>query len=527
MSNPENRNGISRWNSVRATVFFVLLLSLSDAARTSDDADRYAEVDRYALAAPSSVTRSIGTLAAYLARPFTDEEEKARAIFRWIAENISYDVEGYFSKRASAKNGDVLKSRSSVCAGYSSLFEALGRKAGLEVVTIDGFGKGFSYNPGDPVTDESNHAWNAVKIRGQWRLVDCTWGAGKVDAEHKFRKEFESYYFLARPEEFIYRHFPSDEKWQLLPRPVSRREFQDLPLVTPVFFQCGMSLAGRDSTVIDVNRKSLAEFSAPPEILCTVNLERDGKLVKNAVFLQRSGSAVQVRILPPENGDYFLNIFAGKGQRADMLPLAISFKVVAHSGAVEINSFPTTFKTFQETNTQLLAPLKGELPSGTMQVFSLISPGALKMAVVCDDEWDFLRKSGDQFEGTVEIGTGTMTVFAQYPGSSHFQALLEYTGTGNVKRAPAPLKYSLFIDSGAELFSPLKKKLRAGTRQVFRVKLPGASKAAVVLGHDWHFLEQSGDTFEGTIDIGAGKITVVGAYNNTTTFAGLLEYEGK
>lgn len=459
--------------------------------------------------------------------PFTRDDEKARAIFRWITDNISYDVEGYFSRRVSVKTGDVLQSRSSVCAGYSSLFEALARKAGLEVVMINGFGKGFSYNPGDPLTDESKHAWNALKIDGRWKLIDCTWGAGKVDVERNYRKEFEPYYFLAKPEEFIYRHFPTESQWQLLPVPVSQQEFLDLPLVTPVFFQCGMSLTGRDSTVLDVRGEYVAELSAPSNVLCTANLERNGKVVPGAVFLQRSESAIRIRILPPDDGVYVLNVFAGKSRESEMVPLAASFKVLAHTGTSKYNSFPTTFKSFQETNTQLLSPLSGELPSGSMQMFSLIAPGALKVAVVSGNEWDYLKKIGNRFEGTVEINVGAMTVFAQYPGENQFQALLEYTGSGTVKRAPAPMKYGKFVDSGAEFFSPLKKELPAGSSQVFHVRIPGAKKVAVVFNNRWHFLEQDGDSFEGTVDVGAGKITVVGSYDNSTNFQVLLEYEGK
>ncbi len=512
--------------SMRVTIFFAFLFSLSNAVAASGDEDRYAEVDRYALAAPASATHSIDALSRYLTAPFTRDDEKARAIFRWITDNISYDVEGYFSKRFSVRTGDVLQSRSSVCAGYSSLFEALGSKAGLAVVTVNGYGKGFSYNPGDQLTDESKHAWNAVKIDGEWRLIDCTWGAGKVDVERRYRKEFEPYYFFAKPEEFIFRHFPSDAKWQLLPMPLTLQQFLDLPLVTPVFFQCRMSMAGRDSTVLNVQGEYAAELTAPSDVLCTANLERNGRVVTGAAFLQRTNNLLRIRILPPEDGEYYLNVFAGKVEESEMIPLAVSFKVVARTSAKSIAA-PKTFKAFQETNTQLLSPLNGCLPSGSMEVFSLISPGATKMAVVCGNEWDYLRKNGDRFEGTVEITSGTMTVYAQFPGERQFQALLEYTGTGTIRRAAAPTKFGKFVDSGAEIFSPLKKELPAGSSQEFRMRVPAAKKVAIVFDNRWHFLEQDGDTFEGTIVVGAGRITVVGGYDNTTNFQVLLEYEGK
>ena len=75
---------------MRVTIIFALLLSLSNAVAATGDEDRYAEVDRYALAAPASAAHSVDALARYLTAPFTRDDEKARAIFRWITDNISY-----------------------------------------------------------------------------------------------------------------------------------------------------------------------------------------------------------------------------------------------------------------------------------------------------------------------------------------------------------------------------------------------------------------------------------------------------
>jgi len=111
---------------LRSTIFFILLIIYLSVASLADDESRYAAVDQHALNAPASVTKSIAALSSYLTKPFSTDEEKARTIFRWIADNISYDVEGYFSgSKSSSESGDVLQSRSSVCAGYSSLFETL------------------------------------------------------------------------------------------------------------------------------------------------------------------------------------------------------------------------------------------------------------------------------------------------------------------------------------------------------------------------------------------------------------------
>jgi hypothetical protein len=513
---------------MKKRILTVFLLFSFDITFAADDEARYAAVDRHALQAPPSATKSVAALSSYLTKPFATDEEKARAIFRWITENITYDVEAFFSGRIKeSRSADILKSRSSVCGGYSSLFEVLGRKAGLNVITISGFAKGYLYKPGDRVTRESNHAWNAIRIQGEWKFIDCTWGAGKVDDKHNYIKAFESYYFFTKPEEFIYRHLPEEKRWQLLPEPLSRQEFQNLPFVSPPYFQNSLKLKGMQTVQLDVDSESLLEISAPPEIFCTTNLEKDGNEVPSAVFLQRIDSIVQVRIKPPGKGEYILNIFAVKGTDMRLLPQAISFKVIAHSDIVQNNAFPCIYGTYMETNAHVQSPLTKELPSGSMQMFSLKAPGAQKIAISCGEEMDFLKKSGNQFEGMVEIDIGKVIVYGQYPGRKEFQALLEYTGTGSIKRIPGPIKSETFINSGAEVLSPLKKELPAGSEQFFRLKIPRARKVAVARGEDWQYLDKNEDYFEGTVDIGKGRTIVVAAFISTSIFEGLLEYEGK
>lgn len=55
----------------------------------------YTTADRYALQTPAQHSADVQTLAAYLCKPFKTEQEKVRAIYRWITANISYDNEYY------------------------------------------------------------------------------------------------------------------------------------------------------------------------------------------------------------------------------------------------------------------------------------------------------------------------------------------------------------------------------------------------------------------------------------------------
>lgn len=208
------------------------------------DAERLVAIDAHALAAPATVEESPETLARYRIEPARNDAEKARAIFRWITDRIGYDAQAYLNDRLTAMSAeDVLMARSSICDGYATLFATLGTAAGLEVVTVKGFAKGYAHQPGN-FFDKPNHAWNAVKIDGQWRLIDSTWGAGFVK-NGEFQKVLSEVFFLASPEQLMFSHFPLDEAWQLQSTPhLSKPEFEALPRLEPAFFHIG--IAGED-----------------------------------------------------------------------------------------------------------------------------------------------------------------------------------------------------------------------------------------------------------------------------------------
>jgi hypothetical protein len=231
-----------RWFGISLQVAFVSLTCHAAAAVAEpQDSGRIAIIDTYALATPSSAETSATSLVSYLSQPARDDTEKARAIFRWVADRISYDVDAYFSNQLVKMSADdVLRQRRGICDGYATLFEKLAREAGMEVVTIKGYAKAYGYIPGSRF-DRPNHAWNAIKINGQWRLIDATWGAGYIK-NGKYVKVLAETFFLASPEQFMFSHLPVDDAWQLQATPrVSKAEFESMPTLEPAFFHLGIS----------------------------------------------------------------------------------------------------------------------------------------------------------------------------------------------------------------------------------------------------------------------------------------------
>lgn len=59
---------------------------------------------------------------------------------------------------------------------------------------------------------------------------------------HLLPPRFDDFYFLTDPEEFIDSHFPDEEKWQLLDRPIPLEEFERRVFKTSTFFTMGLRL---------------------------------------------------------------------------------------------------------------------------------------------------------------------------------------------------------------------------------------------------------------------------------------------
>lgn len=381
----------------------------------------YDEIDRHAVHVPESKAQSLDSLAAYLTGPAKNDAERARAIFRWIAENIAYDAEGFRTKRYGSTTPDeVLKTRSTVCAGYSRLFESLATAAGLETVTIEGYAKGFGYAPGDHL-DRANHDWNAVRIDGEWRLLDATWSAGHVDYSYRFTREFDDFFFFTPPEQFIYSHFPKEPEWQLLENTISLADFEAMAFVRPFFFQNNLAAISHTQSIVQADGETMMTFRAPKDASLSATLARDGRDYPASAFCQNDLGTVYVYFCPPGPGRYELDLFVG-GE------LAVNYTIQAGEGTEGYAEYPVQFGGFLNHRCYLYTPMQGLIKSGVNQVFKLRVPEARKVAVVMGDDWHYLKKRAGLFEAEIPIEQGKVTVYAQFPGDDVYEGLLQYEG---------------------------------------------------------------------------------------------------
>jgi len=159
-------------------------------------------------------------LASYITENSTNDFERVKKAHDWIALNIRYDMKSFLSGRIpSQRSTDVLKNRLSVCAGYSDIFNTLCNIMEFENEIVSGYARGYGYSAEANEVIYTNHAWNKVKIYGNWYLVDCTWDAGG-SRKKRFIKNYQTTYLFSSPEIFIGNHFPVNPENQLLSTPV-------------------------------------------------------------------------------------------------------------------------------------------------------------------------------------------------------------------------------------------------------------------------------------------------------------------
>ena len=93
------------------------------------------------------------------------DEEIVLAYHEYLTSTVSYAYEDYFNGTIAANHGydmyGALVKHSCVCQGYAETMFYLLREAGLSCAIAS--------------SENINHAWNIVKIRGNWYHIDATW----------------------------------------------------------------------------------------------------------------------------------------------------------------------------------------------------------------------------------------------------------------------------------------------------------------------------------------------------------------
>lgn len=336
-------------------------------------------------------------LVKHLDSKASNDAEKVKLFHDWIALNISYDVESYFSDNLPDQSYEaVIKNRSSVCEGISNVMKQMCDFAGIECVKVPGYSRGYGQRVFDKVDfTEANHVWNAVKIDGQWLLLDATWDAGYIDKD-KYYKKYSTDYLFIKPQQMLYTHFPEEEKWQLLDQPMSAANAANLPDLKGLFFGYDLELSENIDKISQVNGKYELSIKTPENVYLSANVvDKKGRKLPNTTFVQKQDGVSLVNFIFPEKGNYIGRIYVRKTNEESYAQCAdFGFENVARNK----ESFPKVFQQFEEFNCLLKSPVYGPLKTGEEVLFDLRSTKVKKAVLYINEQfYDLEEENSGRF----------------------------------------------------------------------------------------------------------------------------------
>ncbi|KAJ8304490.1 hypothetical protein KUTeg_018073 [Tegillarca granosa] len=273
--------------------------------------------------APKSVTKTFPDLVKYLTMNLINSPHRemltVRAIIAWYLK--VQDMTNGIGNQETPKG--LLSLLGQMKTTYSTFFTVLCRKARIKTVQINGISKFGHYLPGDRDTSSLENKWNAVYIKGEWKLIHTyracvslsessawTWiklpSANNEVMKHwktsveVIQSALKEYYIMTSPREFLYTCYPYKKKWQMLENPVSREEFLDMPYLLPTFFGLGLSLKSKQSCLL----KSV-NGSVTIEIECSLKNAKTLNMWYELIFTEKDTKATSGSSLVEINDVYF------------------------------------------------------------------------------------------------------------------------------------------------------------------------------------------------------------------------------
>lgn len=120
---------------------------------------------------------------------------KALAIHDWIADNVYYDFDSYYSKSIDySKLGSaaaVYRNKLAVCCGYSDLAVIMLRAVGIPAYSASCYALGVSTDgtwTRNNIYNTSNHAVTMAFIQNRWVIMDITWDSGNKFEGGRFQQ---------------------------------------------------------------------------------------------------------------------------------------------------------------------------------------------------------------------------------------------------------------------------------------------------------------------------------------------------
>ncbi|REB08542.1 DUF5050 domain-containing protein [Sporosarcina sp. BI001-red] len=138
---------------------------------------KYAYPKERILSMTTELNAAVETAYAASLKPGMSEYEKVKAIHDYVVRHTAYDYDNYLQNTIPLESYTIyglLVDKTAVCQGYALTMSYLLNRLGIETIYVIG-------------SKEMNHAWNKVKVDGEWYNLDATWDDPVPDVAGKVR----------------------------------------------------------------------------------------------------------------------------------------------------------------------------------------------------------------------------------------------------------------------------------------------------------------------------------------------------
>ncbi len=220
---------------MKKIVFSLIVFLITTICFAQINTPKYKYIDDDVEKLGSFPAKNVAEIADAITAKYSSNEDKARAIFYWIANNIAIDPKAVSKQDEKNKLPEkVIELRKATPLGFSLLVQEMCSYAKIRCLSVDGFVKNHAAEINEKA-DEKNYSWNVVQL-GQtpeaWYYIDACRASGFLDSKQLvFTKQFTSQYFFADKKLFNQIYFPDNMAWQLGGGNKSLKEFYALPII--------------------------------------------------------------------------------------------------------------------------------------------------------------------------------------------------------------------------------------------------------------------------------------------------------
>ena len=345
----------------------------------------------------------------------------------------------------------------------------------------------------------TNHAWNAVYMKGEWYFVDPFFGSGGFIKEmpmpqttkgsKKNKNFFNQYYFMPPPEYFISTHRPMEDRWQFLQKTLTFQQFYYKRLVNYGEFydgviHYGVELLSHKYPLIEIKKNEKLEIK-----LRLIDHVLEGELY-TPNLLNKVG---EIKILyEDETKIYFFEpIFPGIGEYV----LRITSRPIITSDLVYTPLFDYKIKV-KNPDSYLY-----------FEKYKLIKKG----------------ENNKMKEKNIESSNNNLFL-PKLNSTSNIRIQPRIINDYNKILPSKTNKIICYDNQNFHLLEPRTKILRKGIKFRFKIKIKGTSNVSLLDGNHWMPLRRvEEDVFEGIKEIETDNVSIC-CLRNKNVFTEVIKF---